>query len=252
MKPTMVLDWNNKEIELVQSAGGVWAVVNPYDNLITTDCEPWPQSEILQKLYKSRHEHTFKGDAQLHVTRHLSYYCDLQSLHSEDAITWSVFGSLKNSSVSNQERWIESFLGLMDISASVKHPHIYLWRRIPHPDTNCMGGPEIDVGIITSDTYIIIECKWLSKNRTTQGVCKNKDQISLRKEYIEKMRKRLLSTKAIIETIGISLYPDAFYKSFPASDQLKTTTWREICSIAEHPLADEVERYYYWKTIYGL
>ena len=49
----------------------------------------WPTPEITQKFYASRQQSAFRGDDLGAVVEHLGYYCDLQSLHSEDAITWN-------------------------------------------------------------------------------------------------------------------------------------------------------------------
>ena len=84
-------NWNGKEINSAISNGGVRVVAHPFNNLITSDCSPWPPSEILQKLYQSRHVNAFHGDQLEICTSGIGYYTDLQSLHSEDAITWSVF-----------------------------------------------------------------------------------------------------------------------------------------------------------------
>lgn len=82
-------DWNGKEIQIAHSKGGVIVVSNPLDNLISTGINPWPTSEILQKLYQSRQVRAFEGKQLESAKKGLRYYCDLQSLHSEDAITWS-------------------------------------------------------------------------------------------------------------------------------------------------------------------
>jgi len=51
---TRMKDWNNNEIEIAHSKGGVIVTAHPYYNLIRTGCVPWPPSEIVQKLYLGR------------------------------------------------------------------------------------------------------------------------------------------------------------------------------------------------------
>ena len=51
----------------------------------------WPPAPIVQKLIKSNHT-PHEHDSLL--THHLGYYCDLQSINSEDALTWNYFGPL--------------------------------------------------------------------------------------------------------------------------------------------------------------
>ena len=64
-------------------------------------------------------------------------------------------------------------------------PEVFLWRRIPHPETLVSGGPEIDIGIITDNSIILCEAKWQSKVSTAQGIKKDKDQIQLRGEFLK-------------------------------------------------------------------
>jgi len=79
-------------------------------------------------------------------------------LHSEDAITWSVFGTIAYSTLSKRENWVSQFFKLLNISDAVStNAVIFLWRRIPHPDTLVAGGPEIDFGIITDNALILGE-----------------------------------------------------------------------------------------------
>ena len=85
LKHTEMLDWNGRAIPVARSKGGVKAVSHPYDNLIRTGFTAWPPPEIVQKLYKSRQSRAFDGKDLDVATSGLGYYCDLQSLHSEDA-----------------------------------------------------------------------------------------------------------------------------------------------------------------------
>ncbi len=85
-------DWIERKYVSGKSKGGVTVVGHPLDNLISTGCAPWPTPEVVQKLYQSRHFKAFQEEELTKYTACLGYYCDLQSLYSEDAITWSVWG----------------------------------------------------------------------------------------------------------------------------------------------------------------
>jgi hypothetical protein len=87
-------DWNHNEIAIARSKGGVIVTAHPYANLIRPDCVSWPLPEITQKLYQSEQIRAFTGTDEQVCTSGLGYYCNLQSIHSEDAIKWSVFGAL--------------------------------------------------------------------------------------------------------------------------------------------------------------
>lgn len=67
---------------MAESAGGVLAVANPWDNLVRTGIVPWPPPEIVQKLYKSTQLRAFCGENKSVAQGSLGYYSDLQSLHS--------------------------------------------------------------------------------------------------------------------------------------------------------------------------
>jgi hypothetical protein len=202
-------DWNGIEIGSAISKGGVLAVSHPFDNLMSTGISPWPTPEILQKLYESRQTKAFKGEQLAIVTKGLGYYSDLQSLHSEDAITWSVFGTVAYADARIRESWLTEFLSLLELpSASAKGGEIFLWRRIPHPDTLVPGGPEIDFGILTENAAILGEAKWLSGRGTRQGKNKDKDQIQLRGEFLSKYGGRMFPAAPIKVVVEVSLLPD--------------------------------------------
>ena len=185
LKHTEMLDWNGRAVPVAHSKGGVKAVSHPYDNLVRTGIANWPPPEIVQKLYKSMQSRAFDGKDLDVATSGLGYYCDLQSLHSEDAITWSVFGTISRSPQNILETWLRDLFRLIDLPDSdCANAEIFLWRRIPHPDTLVSGGPEIDVGITTSNTVILCEAKWLSGIGAAQGKARDKDQIQLRGEFL--------------------------------------------------------------------
>ena len=67
-------NWNQKDVEILTSKGGVIALANPYDNLVTTGVEPWPPSEVVQKLYQSRQIRAFSEDQK----NKIGYYYKLR------------------------------------------------------------------------------------------------------------------------------------------------------------------------------
>lgn len=107
-----MLDWNGRTVSVARSKGGVKAVSHPYDNLVRTGIANWPPPEIVQKLYKSRQSRAFEGKDLETATSGLGYYCDLQSLHSEDAITWSVFGTIARAPQNILETWLRDLFRL--------------------------------------------------------------------------------------------------------------------------------------------
>lgn len=245
-----MLDWNGKTIPIARSKGGVKAVSHPYDSLIRTGFTAWPPPEIVQKLYKSRQSRAFEGkDLEIAISG-LGYYCDLQSLHSEDAITWSVFGTIARMPQDILETWLRDLFGLIDLPvASTDNANFFLWRRIPHPDTLVSGGPEIDVGIMTSNTVILAEAKWLSGIGTAQGKAKDKDQIQLRGEFLAKYGTVIFPDRPHKVVLGISLLPNAFKDTTPEGVSFRTISWQHLSALPSHPLVDELTRYVEWKMV---
>lgn len=243
-----IKDWNNREIKVVQSAGGVIAIVNPYDNLVSTNIFPWPPSEIIQKLYKSRQERAFGVKHRKDATSFIGYYSDLQSVHSEDAITWSIFGTIAYAETIVRNRWIQDLLKKIgEEPMPVKHSNIFLWRRTTHPDTFVSGGPEIDFGIYTGNILLLGEAKWLSSVGTNQGKKKDKDQIQLRVEFLNKFANQLYNCPEKLILLGVGLKNDIIKNCMRGNVQCKGITWDEVCDIASHPLANELRRYLDWK-----
>jgi hypothetical protein len=90
-----ITNWTGAgSLPVAESAGGVLATLVPWDNLIRGVVEPWPPPELTQKLYASDKWRGCSSADDASVRTQLGYYCDLQSLNSEEAVTWSFFGSL--------------------------------------------------------------------------------------------------------------------------------------------------------------
>jgi hypothetical protein len=187
-----IANWKGEPTQVVASKGGVLAALSPFDNLIRGGVEPWPPPEIVQKLFKSDHGKDFSGEARQVLERELGHYCDLQSLHSEDALTWSVFGTLAYSPPEVRKAFAQSLLGKLGLSSGpVARASIWLWRRLPHPETGGLGGPEVDFGIQTEAAVILGEAKWRSGVARAQGKARNKNQIELRQMFCQKLAQRV-------------------------------------------------------------
>lgn len=252
-------NWNGVPIEVYRSKGGVLATKFPYDNLVSTGVFPWPPPEIVQKLYKSKHIVSFDSGP---VNDVLGFYSDIQSLHSEDALTWSVFGTISYAEKDKKNRWVADFLGLIcKESISIQYSRIFLWRRIPHPETLTSGGPEIDFAIQTDNVLVLGEAKWLSRVGVRQGKRKNKNQIQLRLEFLRKFGKIFYPSVCKFILVMVGLKDDTLgYKSFfeiCSSCDLDNTfeyryiSWEEVVSIKSHVLYDEIQRYFEWKKKYS-
>lgn len=159
-----------KQVLLAESKSGVRVARHPLDNLVNGIDSPWPQPEVLQKFYASER---FIGRTQEddRVAREgLGYYCDLQSLNSEDAVTWSFFGTLAYMPSLDRKRVCAGLFKRMGLPAPDEQVVVWLWRRIPHPEKpESGGGPEIDFGLMSRDSLVLGEAKWNSPLGTGQG-----------------------------------------------------------------------------------
>lgn len=249
---TTIQDWHGESMEVARSGGGVLAAVNPWHNVIRTGVRPWPAPELIQKIYQSRQVRAFSGDEHRFVTATLGFYSDLQSIHSEDAITWSVFGPVIYAAATVREAFVRDLLAVIGVPAVATNAHIWLWRRLPHPDTLVPGGPEIDFGVQTDDLFLLGEAKWRSSVGTAQGVNRDKDQVTLRREFCEKYGRRLLPTVKHFVVLGVSwkggITIETQSESVGVCLYARDCTWQALAEISSHPCHGELRRYLEWKS----
>ncbi len=241
---SLIKNWKGKEIQIAKSRGGKISVCNYEDNLIIPNGVVWPHPDIVKKLYRSNQSKAFDPEALEILSVKLGFYCDLQSLRSEDAITWSVFGTLHYFSKELKTQFLNSMLKLIGEAPNVTDCSIQLWTRIAHPDTLVSGGPELDFQIISDKVVIFGECKWNSKVAENQGKQKDKNQIQLRLEYLEEYGKRIFPY--VNRRLVLLVEPISHWNS-----SLPRVTWQEICNNTEHPIKEEIKSYYNWKKNYG-
>ena len=238
-----VNDWNGREIEGGRSRGRVLALARVQDGLIAV--EPWPSSSILQKLYQSRAVRSFDGEDLEMVTKHLGYYCDLQSVHSEDVITYNFFGITSDRSV-EVLNWLSNQLGL---SGGDQVCEVSCWRRIPHPDTLVSGGPELDALLVGDKTVVMVEAKWKSGEGKGQGKSGKKTQLGLRNEWFAKYGRQVFGDRTMV-VLGVSAYADDMALPEPDAPwiNMEMVTWRDLTECDVHQHVDEYARYYRWKV----
>jgi hypothetical protein len=138
-------NWRGEPIEIARSPSGVVLVRDYVDNLIRSPEVPWPPPALVSKLVAddrvaARWPPTL-ADA---MSRRLGHYTPLQSIHSEDAITWSFFGPLMHAAGSVRAAFMRWLLERLQLAADDTMAAIDLWRRIPHPEKPSAPGPELD------------------------------------------------------------------------------------------------------------
>jgi hypothetical protein len=251
-----VHDWRGKEIDLVESRGGVFAFVNPWDGVVRGHVDPWPPPELVQKLYQSNHAGAFVDAANTAATSFLGYYSDLQSMHSEDAVTWSLFGPIAYSDSDVRDKFCAQLLESLGIERSVSNARIWLWRRLHHPDSRVSGGPEIDFGIQTADTLILGESKWRSGFGAGQGVKRDKDQIQLRAEYCIKHGTDVFPAvkQFIILAVGRAgdLLTEAHIALNGGNVLMQEITWERLAGLTANPFAAEFQKQLAWRIKHSM
>jgi len=235
-------------IEAAQSRGNVVAVADFSDNLMRVDLAPWPTAAVVQKLCRSvRHEEAFEDQARQLLIQKLGFYSDLQSLHSEDAISWSFFGTLSTAPVNVRTAFLNWLLGRIGLTTNEKDCTIELWRRIPHPDTRGQGGPEIDFLIQGDATVVFGEAKWRSGEGSGQGLSKTKSQLQLRREFCDGLARSIFGQLRFVVISVVWQLPFATDSPCDAAVTMRTITWSDLTSWSRHPNAPEFRLYYEWK-----
>jgi hypothetical protein len=181
----------------------------------------------------------------------------LQSLASEDALTWNVFGPIVYGSAEVRSAYVAELLAALKIgpAASPSGPWVWLSRRVPHPGNLSPGGPEIDVGIHVGDVLMLIEAKWLSGVGQAQGLEKNQDQLELRDLFCRGVARRLFPSIGRFVVLGLSRQPGSFegWTSGQGSDGVvfEELTWEQVCAFRSHPTRDRLLAYLEWKERHG-
>jgi hypothetical protein len=242
--------WRLREqLTIAESKGGVLAALSPFDTLMRHEIVPWPPPEVLQKLYASdRWQGKTPADDEA-VKRALGHYCDLQSLNSEDAITWSFFGALVYGTGQLREAVANSLLEELGEGGAGGPVHVWLWRRIPHPEKPASnGGPEIDFGIQTSNALILGEAKWNSGVGKGQGIDRNRSQVELREQFCLGLGlKALTSRRAIVLAVTRDSGVVADWESGEGVS-VRSITWHRLAELYPQPLRASLLEYVEWKN----
>lgn len=243
-----------KKIRIAKSTSGVLVTTHPEENLVRSKTEPWPTPELLQKYSASNR---FRGATQEDdsaARSGLGHYCDLQSLNSEDAVTWSVFGTMAYLPESERFGTIHRFFSRLGLTLTNGPVFTWLWRRLPHPEKpESMGGPEIDFGFLSAENLVLGEAKWNSLLGIGQGINKDRSQLDLRLMYCSELANRALPTVQHFMIVGVSRTPDLFSLSEKTKNNIRVCnlTWSEVVDCFEGSIQEELHQYLSWRETYG-
>lgn len=241
--------WSGQGVlQVAESAGGVLATVDPFANLVLAGVALCPTPELMQKLYASDRWRGKSAEDDHAVRQRLGHYCDLQSLNSEDAITWSVFGPL----IYGPPEWRTNFGLRLFAAIGLPKPTaltIWLWRRIPHPEKlGSTGGPEIDFGIQSESCLLLGEAKWNSSIGAGQGVLKNRSQLDLRLAHCAGIGRKAMSGVRHWAVLGLGRGNDVLSAVSVEPIGVHNLTWQELIELMPTPLREELGKYVAWKN----
>jgi hypothetical protein len=206
----------------------------------------------------SQQRDAFSAEDQARLSQHLGYYSDLQSLASEDALTWNIFGSLVYARPPVRSTYIVHLFRELGIAVSDvgPAPAIWLWRRVPHPENHAPGGPEVDMGIQAGPVLLLAEAKWLSRLGRKQGVNRDRDQMELRDMFCRGTGQRLypsVSRFVLMELVRADGQGE--HRTVELEGRSVTfckTGWETVATLVSHPLAAELRDHLRWKEQYGV
>jgi hypothetical protein len=244
----LLKDWNGREISAVRTKAGVWALPHFADNLMRGGVHHWPSPELVQKLSLSDKIRYFSPEDQQLLTQQLGFYTDLQSLHSEDAIQWSYFGTLSYAGSADQVKFANSLLRAIGVAVENSSCSVAIWRRVPHPDSLNQNGPELDFLIVGDQCVIVGESKWRSAEGFWQGASGTATQLELRRAFLERLAKPVFGAKLAVVLYVLldeSQIPAGFGQ--PSNIRAMSISWSALALGVHHPFQQEFQRYYDWK-----
>jgi hypothetical protein len=241
-------------LTVAESKSGVLVTTHPEENLVKT-ASLRSAPELLQKYYASSR---FQGKTTEDIEAAksgLGHYSDLQSLNSEDAVTWSFFGNLAYSSPSDRLATFNHVLERFGLSGVDDSPMCWLWRRLPHPEKpESSGGPEIDFGFLSTSTLLLGEAKWNSALGIGQGVDGNRSQLYLRAKYCDVQARKALRSVSRFIVLGIGRSANVFDGTDADLDteaDIRQLSWSEMAECFPPGLAGELAAYLLWKSQYS-
>jgi hypothetical protein len=135
--------------------------------------------------------------------------------------------------------------------AEIGLPDVWLWRRVPHPETLVSGGPEIDFALQGERVLVLGEAKWRSLLGRGQGVAGDLDQLQLWRMVVERWHRAFYPTTSrfVILLVGREqvAQPEDFTLG-PVTLHVRQATWGDVASIGAHPHREELARYVAWKA----
>lgn len=252
----LVENWDGVVVPVRHSRGaaGVLTFERWQDNVLGSP--PWPDALLRQvRGYVANPRHFTEDDA-LALGRELGgRISKFQSINSEDAVTYSWFGTLARESIQTRRSVIQWLYDRAGIPATATTPIIDQWARVFHP--NAPGsdrGPELDARIDDpGGALVYVEAKWHAAIGTGRGKVAGvrDDQVVLRRDSL-RADPALHGDVRELVVLGVSpAAPDLkrWVEHDPGDRPVTITwlTWDDLAECSAHPLAAVFGRYLAWK-----
>ncbi len=245
-------DWNEAPLDVALSSGSAVSAALDWERMLFRDDDAdWPGPILKRKLGGGPELKAFAEEDRAALTEKLGVYCRLQSMHSEDAVTWNWFGPLITA---DEQARAASLNWLIDTAADdtfvppSDHVVIDMWRRIPDAIGAGGGRPELDVFLVSDKAVVLGEAKWRAGQDVDQGVAKNETQMEKRRQWLLKF--------APTEHAGCARLLLGLYRGKPVEETLsrddngvltRQLRWSKLAECPHHPRREEFARYLAWK-----
>lgn len=247
-------NWNGEPVAVRRSRGGVLTFERWEDNVLGSP--PWPERLLRQvRGYVGDRDHFAADDAEALAGRLDGRISKFQSVNSEDAVTYSWFGTLAAAPSDVRRAALQWLYDRVRIPAVATDPVVDQWVRVFHPNVpDSPRGPELDARIDDPGAALVyVEAKWNAKVGTGQGKVTGvpDDQIVLRRDSL-RGNPALKGDERAFAVLGVSERMPELAKWHEAESGLRAiiitwVTWNDLSECPVHPLADEFGRYISWK-----
>jgi hypothetical protein len=236
-----------------RSRGGVLTLERWEDNVV--GAPPWSEGLLRQvRGYVGQPRYFSDEDADA-LSAQLGCISKFQSINSEDAVTYSWFGTLATAGAETRRRAVQWLYDRLGISARATSPAIDQWARVFHPNAaESPRGPELDARIDDPATVLVyVEAKWGAAIGSGRGKDADvpDDQVVLRRDSLRK-DPDLRGREGVYAVVGVSEDKPRLSRWAESNDAARDVliawlTWDELAECPEHPFADEFKRYLAWK-----
>ncbi len=221
--------------------------------------DAWPPALLQQVKSYAAHKSWFAPVDATALAAGLGRISKFQSLNSEDAVTWSWFGTLSMAEPAVRRRvvqWLYDRLEL-PLRASIG-AEVEQWMRVVHPNAlSSRNGPELDARIDDPNVALIyVEAKWNAALGTGKGakIGTKDNQVILRRDSMRVDPALEADARAFV-VLGVSNdVPnlDIYNGGFPAASRrpvhIAWVTWTQLAKCDVHPRAAEFRAYLQWRS----